>query len=443
LAVQGVSTDTRELSSNQLYVPLVGERLDGHQFIDQAIEKGAAAALWQKDHPLPEVEIPLIVVSDTLAALQRLAQSYRKELRIPVIAITGSNGKTTTKDLVASVLTQKYQVHKTKGNLNNHIGVPLTILSMPAQTEIAVIEMGMNHRGEIEHLSRIAEPDAAVITNIGESHIEFLGSREGIAEAKLEIREGLVEKGPIFFDGDEPLLRSKLARETRPLFPIGWGENNVDRPANVVLDGVKGYHFSSTRTGTSFHLPLLGRHNVINAMLAISVGRYFGLEEQQIAEGLLQVKLTGRRLELKTAVSGMQIIDDAYNASPTSMRAAIDLLMELDLSLEKWVLLGDMLETGQQEKIYHQEIGEYAVNRGVSHIYTVGDRGRYIFEGAIRANHDSNRMIQHFASIEEASRFLAQVGGPEAILLIKASLGAQLVQVVHHLTEGESSKKNG
>ncbi|SFJ04665.1 UDP-N-acetylmuramoyl-tripeptide--D-alanyl-D-alanine ligase [Thermoflavimicrobium dichotomicum] len=437
IVIQGVSTDTRQLAPHQLYVPLIGEKFDGHQFIDQAAQKGAAAALWQEDHPLPDIDLPLIVVPDTLKALQAMANAYRKELGIPIVAVTGSNGKTTTKDLIASVLSVSYHVHKTKGNLNNHIGVPLTLLSIPEQAEIAVVEMGMNHRGEIALLSRIAEPNAAVITNIGESHIEFLGSREGIAQAKLEIREGLEKNGPIFFDGDEPLLQMELKSETRPLISVGWNQENVDTPVEVESAGFEGFRFVSSRTGYAFRLPLLGRHNVINALLAINVGRHFGLRDEQIAQGLAEVKLTGMRLELKTAQNGMRIINDAYNASPTSMRAAIDLLIEIDAHLEKWVLLGDMREIGEKEEIYHREIGEYAVKQGVSRIYTVGNRGRWIAEGARNVNRDKDRVIQHFASLDEASQWFAQNGNPGVILLVKASRAAQLDRVVHHLTEGE------
>jgi UDP-N-acetylmuramoyl-tripeptide--D-alanyl-D-alanine ligase len=437
LVVQGVATDTRKIAPHQLYVPLIGEKFDGHQFIEQAVEKGAAAALWQEDRPLPKVDLPLIVVKDTLLALQRLANAYRKELAIPVIAVTGSNGKTTTKDILFSILSRKYRVEKTKGNLNNHIGVPLTLLSLKEDTEVAVVEMGMNHRGEIAQLSKIAEPNVAVITNIGESHIEFLGSREGIAQAKLEIREGLEKNGPIFYDGDEPLLAAELKNKENVHFSVGWESIHDDYPLDVKALGLKGFEFVSARTHTLFHLPLLGKHNIINSMLGIGVARYFGLTEEEIVQGLANVQLTGMRLELKKATNGMDLINDAYNASPTSMRAAIDLLSELEGSQEKWVLLGDIREIGEQEQWYHREIGKYAVNKGISQILTVGERGCWIAEGAQEVNRDPNRVIRHFLSLEEASEWLMKNGNSDAILLVKASRAAQLDQVVQHLTEGE------
>ncbi|MFC7442325.1 UDP-N-acetylmuramoyl-tripeptide--D-alanyl-D-alanine ligase [Laceyella putida] len=437
LLVRGVSTDTRTLAPNQLYVPLVGERFDGHQFLNQAADKGAAAALWSSRHPLPdEPPMPLIVVDDTLQALQKIASRYRDEAQVRVVAVTGSNGKTTTKDLIAAVLAETFRVHKTKGNLNNHIGVPLTLTSMPEDTQVAVVEMGMNHAGEIEVLSRIAKPDVAVITNIGESHLEFLGSREGIAIAKLEIKEGLSEQGPLIYDGDEPLLEKLLAHDPHPHVRVGWSEGLDESPTEIEMNGAQGFRFRSRRFGTPFTLPLLGRHNIKNALLAVSVGRALGMAEEAIGRGLAQVKLTGMRLELKQAASGMSIIDDAYNASPTSMRAAIDLLMELAPDKEKWALLGDIREIGSLEEPYHRELGAYAIEKGVSRLYTIGERGRWIAEGAKAAVQEHACVIHHFASQEEAIHTLAAEGNAHILLLVKASRAVQLDIVIRKLTEG-------
>lgn len=434
--VRGVSTDTRTVQSNQLYVPLVGERFDGHQFVKDAEEKGAAAVLWQQDHPLPELHLPVIVVEDTLEALQQLAARYREECQAKVVAVTGSNGKTTTKDLIASLLAEKVPVHKTKGNLNNHIGVPLTLLSMPEQTKIAVIEMGMNHRGEISVLSKIARPDVAVITNIGESHIEHLGSREGIARAKLEIKDGLSPTGVMIMDGDEPLLQSFLKNESRPRIKVGWQPHSDESPEQIEVKGTEGVSFRSRKTGTHFTLPLLGRHNIKNALLAIEVARYFGLREEEIVRGLAHVTLTGMRLEMKLSRNGMLLIDDAYNASPTSMKAALDLLAEIEPEKEKWALLGDMLETGEQEEHYHREIGVYAMEKGINRLYTIGERGRWIYEGAMEAEARDNQALVHFHTPDEAVETLLQEGHHETILLVKASRAARLDQIVKNMTEG-------
>jgi UDP-N-acetylmuramoyl-tripeptide--D-alanyl-D-alanine ligase len=436
--IRGVATDTRQLEPNQLYVPLAGERFDGHQFIGQAMERGAAAALWSQGRPVPENRtIPFILVPDPLKAMQQLAAKYREESRVKVIAVTGSNGKTTTKDLIASVLSVKFNVHKTKGNLNNHIGVPLTLLSMPEQTETAVVEMGMNHAGEIEVLSRIARPDVAVITNIGESHLEYLGSREGIAKAKLEIKEGLKEDGPLIFDGDEPLLDRLLKGDNHPKIHVGWGEEMDESPVDIQIKGVQGVTFRSRKHQTLFTMPLLGRHNVKNALLAVEVGRYFGMTETEIKNGLAGVKLTGMRLELKQAANGMKIIDDAYNASPTSVRAALDLLSEIEPQRKKWALLGDIREIGQEEKAYHIELGVYAAKKGIDRLYTIGERGKWIGEGAKSAAQTRPMVIDHFHSLEEAADRLNKEGNSDILLLVKASRAVQLDRIIKKLTEGE------
>ncbi|MGA8943198.1 MAG: UDP-N-acetylmuramoyl-tripeptide--D-alanyl-D-alanine ligase [Thermoactinomyces sp.] len=434
--VKGVSTDTRTLKPNQLYIPLIGERFDGHQFAGQAVERGAAAVLWQKGRPLPDsLDIPVIVVNDPLKALHRMAARYRREIKAKVVAVTGSNGKTTTKDLIASALSEKYSVHKTEGNLNNHIGVPLTLLSMPEQTDLAVVEMGMNHPGEISLLSRIAGPDVAVITNIGESHIEHLGSREGIARAKLEIKEGLSPTGPIIYDGDEPLLRHYLKHEARPQIRVGWQENTDEAPEQAEVRGTKGIVFRSRKTGTLFTVPLMGRHNIKNALYAVEVARQFSLTEQEIARGLANTSLTGMRLELKVAGNGMLIINDAYNASPTSMRAALDLLAEMEPEREKWALLGDILEIGEREESYHKEIGVYAMKKGINRLYTIGERGRWIYEGAVEAKNSAQTLV-HFHTLDDAATTLTREGHQNSVLLVKASRAAQLDQIVNKMTEG-------
>jgi len=437
LVLSGVSTDTRTIQPNQLYVPLVGERFDGHSFLNDAVQKGAAASLWMKDRPLPEhVGIPLILVPDTLSALQKIASAYREELNIPVVAVTGSNGKTTTKDLIASVLKEAKKVHKTKGNLNNHIGVPLTLLSIPESAEIAVVEMGMNHAGEISSLSRIAKPDVAVITNIGESHIEHLGSREGIAKAKLEIRDGLHADGCLIYDGDEPLLRNFLREDPHRQIRIGWAGDVDESPQEIEVNGIDGFTFRSRKTNTLFRLPLLGRHNIKNALLAVEVGRAFGLSEAEIASGLASVQLTAMRLEFVQASNGMKIINDAYNASPTSVRAALDLLAELEPDLEKWAFLGDILEIGQEEERYHRELGAYAMEKGIDRLFTVGKRARWIHEGAVETHPELDKVLIHFATLEEATQRIMQEGHPRVLLLAKASRAMQLDQAVKKWTEG-------
>lgn len=433
LVATGVSTDTRSLVEGNLYVPIVGETFDGHQFIEDASSKGAVVALWQSDHALPEANIPLIVVPDTLTSLQQLAAKYRIEVGSKVVAITGSNGKTTTKDMVASVLATKYSVHKTAGNLNNHIGLPLTILSMSMSTEIAVLEMGMNHLGEIARLSQIARPDIAMVTNIGESHIGYLGSREKIAEAKLEICEGLAKNGILLVDGDEPLLRNLPSVKS---MTIGWDSHFCEEtPTDIQSLGLDGWRFRSSQTGSLYTMPLLGQHNVKNALFAIEVGRRFDVAEEKIAAGLQQIPMTSMRLEVLTAKNGMKVINDAYNASPTSMKAALDILTEIEPTLEKWALLGGVEELGDQEVFYHQQIGEYAVKSGISKLITVGTKGYWIHEASLHVDEVQVERI-HFESNEEAAGYLQGAGNTNVLLLVKASRLAKLEHIVKQLIEG-------
>ncbi|SDY60735.1 UDP-N-acetylmuramoyl-tripeptide--D-alanyl-D-alanine ligase [Thermoactinomyces sp. DSM 45892] len=437
--ISSVSTDTRSLQQGALYVPLVGDRFNGHQFLSQAIEAGAVVALWNELEPIPEgfCDIPLIVVPDTLTALQQMAKKYREEIAIPVVGITGSNGKTTTKDLVAAVLGQVFRVHKTAGNLNNHIGVPLTLLSIPEETEIAIVEMGMNHVGEISLLSQLAMPQVAIVTNIGESHIAHFGSREGIADAKLEIIDGLSSNGTLIYDGDESLLAEKVRKIPQTQIRIGWKEKNDEMPLDIEMLGTKGFTFQSKQTHHRYHLSLLGRHNIVNACYAIAVGRFFHMSEEQIAQGLLHVGLTGMRLEMITAKNGMPIINDCYNASPTSMKAAIRLLQEMEPTKEKWALLGDIRELGDEwEESYHRELGAYVIEKGIHKLFTVGDRGKWIAEGAQEVRHDPSCEMIHFSSVEEAGKYIDKVGHPQALMLVKASRAMKLDQVIRSLVEG-------
>ncbi len=429
-----VSTDTRTLEMGNLYVPLIGEAFDGHQFIESAIQRGAIAALWQSNHAVPDVSIPLILVPDTLTALQQLAAHYRMEVDCKVVAITGSNGKTTTKDLVASVLATSFSVHKTSGNFNNHIGLPLTLLSMPMSTEVVVLEMGMNHLGEITKLSLIAHPDIAMVTNIGESHIGILGSREKIAEAKLEICEGLEKNGILLVDGDEPLLRNDTTKDS---ITIGWDSQICDEtPIGVEMLGLDGWRFTSKQTGYRYSLPLLGRHNVKNALFAIEVGRKLGVSEDKIAQGLTNIPVTSMRLEVMTTKNGMKVINDAYNASPTSMVAALNILSEVEPTVEKWALLAGVEELGDQEISYHKQLGEYAVSSGITKLITVGTKGYWIYEAAWQIMADQVELY-HFETNEEAANFLQAEGSNAILLLVKASRRAGLERIVKQLVEGE------
>lgn len=426
--INGVTTDSRLVEAGNLFFPLVGDIFNGHDFVDKAIEKGAVAIIWKETEPNPPKNIPVILVKDTLTALQNLAEAYLDQLKPKVVGITGSNGKTTTKDMVAAVLQTTFKVHKTKGNFNNHIGLPLTILSMTEDTEVAVLEMGMSGKGEIELLSKIAKPDVAIITNIGEAHLMDLGSREGIAEAKLEIVTGLKKDGLFIYHGDEPLLQERVSSLSFSSVTFGESRENNYFPTNINQE-LNGTSFEINEN--EYFIPVLGKHNVSNALAAYAVARFFNIKEEAIIEGFRGIKMTGMRLELIQSKSGVSVINDAYNASPTSMIAAINLLEDLKGFNEKFVVLGDMLELGEDEKVYHRQVGESIKKEEISHVFTYGKLGEEIANGARKNLPDE--LVHHYedkpALIEQLKKLIKK----NDVVLVKASRGMKLEEVVHAL----------
>jgi len=444
LIVEGIKRDSRS-TEGELFIPLTGDRFDGHQFIHQAIENGAKAALWKKGVPVPDdlEHFPFLFVRDPLAAMQKLAMSYRGELFTRVVAITGSNGKTTTKDMTAALLSTTYNVRKTEGNLNNHIGLPHTILALDEDTDVAVVELGMSGFGEIELLSKIAQPDVAIITNIGDAHMQQLGSRRGIAQAKLEIIHGLGEEGIFIYNGDEPLLEEEMAKLFMPSTiekkTFGLGEANEWSADHIVLDPVKStfevqYMGKSCSVGQQ-QIMIPGRHNVSNALAAIAVARLFGVPAEQISEGFQSMQLTGMRIAPSTAFNGATLLNDAYNANPTATRAAIELVGSLTGFRKKWLVLADMLELGPDEEKLHREMGEYADASKVDAVIACGELGKYIVEGA-RAHFNEEEQLQHFNTKEELIAWLLPRVKPEDLVLVKGSRGMKMEQVVEALEKG-------
>lgn len=440
--VAGVSTDTRTLQPGRLFVPLAGDRFDGHDYVEAARQAGAAAALWARSRPAPEDPgLPLLMVDDTLAALQRLAAGYLAVLNAKVLAITGSNGKTTTKDLVASVLATRYRVVKTEGNLNNHIGLPLTILRAAPDTEMLVLEMGMSGRGEISLLSRIARPDLAVITNVGEAHLLQLGSRRNIARAKLEIVEGLKPGGVLIVNGDEPLLAEELAAVQLPegaaVMTFGEGPG-CDLIATDIRADADRTEFT-VRTGLSeqsYDIPVPGKHNAVNALAAVAAGRRFGLTSADMTEGLRSAKLTGMRIERTRAANGAVILNDAYNASPTSVRAALALLAGLKGYRCKRLVLGDMLELGPDEASYHAGIGQAITPETADIVYTYGPLSAHTAEAA-RPAFPAGKVL-HYADKKELAEALVRDTAPDDLVLVKASRGMKMEEIVAALQKGEA-----
>jgi UDP-N-acetylmuramoyl-tripeptide--D-alanyl-D-alanine ligase len=430
--VVGVSTDTRTIQEGNLYIPLVGENFNGHDFVRAAVEDGAVGALWQKKQPNPPADIPLIFVEDTLLALQDLAKNYLASLSAKVVGITGSNGKTTTKDMVTSVLSTTYKVQKTEGNYNNHIGLPLTILRLEEDTEMAVLEMGMSGRGEIELLSTISKPEAAIITNIGESHLQDLGSREGISEAKFEITSGLWENGTLVIHGDEPLLTEKVVDSPFHVITFGNSETNDFYPVQIKQKSDGTYFTINGEDETEFFIPVLGKHNINNALSAIAIAKQFGVSIPDIKKGLEKIKITGMRTELIQGKGGVSVINDAYNASPTSMRAAIELLQDLKGYTKKIVVLGDMLELGDDEETFHHEVGKGVDSAKINYVFTFGKLGKKIAEGA-KVNFSENQVLAYDDKQALIVKLKETVGEGD-IVLVKGSRGMKLEEVVNALT---------
>ncbi|WP_371809563.1 UDP-N-acetylmuramoyl-tripeptide--D-alanyl-D-alanine ligase [Halobacillus sp. Marseille-Q1614] len=427
IPLRQVMTDTRKEKKQSLFIPLAGENFDAHLFLMDAIKNGAVAALWQKGRELPKAvptEFPVFFVEDTLQALQETSSFYLKKVNPAVIGVTGSNGKTTTKDLVASVLQVKYRTHKTAGNFNNHIGLPLTILAMPEDTEVAVLEMGMSQAGEISLLSNLARPSYAIITNIGESHIEYLGSREGIAKAKLEILDGWQE-GAFIFDGDEELLKEYHQKTNA----ISSGFNSSCRQVIEKIDEQDDDCYF-TINQIRYHLPLSGKHNVKNASYAIALALKLGLTTEEIQKGLKQLELSGMRYEKLEGMHGSLIINDAYNASPTSMKAVIEVILRLKSKQHKVLVLGDMFELGSFSDRLHAGVAS-AITEDIDAVYTIGEHAAKISEAVQKSQ--PGIQSRHFTDKQSLSAQVQSDLTPDTVVLIKASRGMKLEELIKDL----------
>lgn len=380
ISVLGVSTDSRFEMAAGLFVPLIGEVFDGHDFIQSAFANGALCCLSEKE---VFSSLPIIYVKDTKSALRRLAKYYRSLFDFKVVAITGSTGKTTTKDLIASVLSQKYRVVKTEGNFNNEIGLPLTVFNADEKTEVLVLEMGMSGLGEIHRLSEIAAPDICVITNIGVSHIGSLGSREAILQAKSEIFDFMKPDGFAVLNGDDDLLATLGGVQENTIF-YGTGDNAHISAADIEYAGMSGISFTLTSKAESYKVsvPFPGRHMVSNALCSAAVGEIMGLSPKQIQDGIAGFKLSAMRMNIMTNDNNVTVINDTYNANPTSVKAAIDVLKQA--AGRKVCVLGDMLELGSFSASLHYDVGVYAAEAGIDCIVCIGENGRYIFEGAAK-----------------------------------------------------------
>ncbi|MBO7744354.1 UDP-N-acetylmuramoyl-tripeptide--D-alanyl-D-alanine ligase [Paenibacillus sp. MWE-103] len=434
LLVKGVSIDSRTLIEGDLFVPIV--RIDdGHNYVEQAFQHGAIASLWQADHvPYPE-GLPLIIVENTLKALQNLAQSYRGQLNCKVIGVTGSNGKTTVKDIISSILSSSYKVHKTNGNLNGEYGLPLTLLAVEEDTDIVVLEMGMSNAGEMKILSEIAKPDIGIITMIGVSHLASLGSREGIAQAKLEILEGLNSSGVLIINGDEPLLTKPLSDRRLPesLTVIRFGEAHAnDYYPLEISHSASCLSFTTNKSQEKLSVQMLGRHNVFNVLAAMAVADCFHIKPFEIQAGLNNLAITGMRMEKIRAPKGFMIINDAWNASPVSMKAAIETISNLEGFDRKLLVLGDMLELGEEEIEFHEEIATCIDMTKIHSVFTIGNLSKIISD--MLTHTSQTGMVKHFTSKEDLISACIRVLRKNDVVLIKGSRGLKLEEICNSLS---------
>ncbi|WP_154838248.1 UDP-N-acetylmuramoyl-tripeptide--D-alanyl-D-alanine ligase [Staphylococcus sp. Marseille-Q1834] len=425
--IKGVTIDSRAIKEDMLFIPFKGENVDGHRFVAQALQDGAGASFYEKGHDIDaNISGPIIWVEDTLTALQQLAKAYLKHVNPKVIGVTGSNGKTTTKDMIESVLHTEFKVKKTQGNYNNEIGLPLTILELDKDTEISILEMGMSGFHEIELLSTIAEPDIAVITNIGESHMQDLGSREGIAQAKSEITIGLKEGGTFIYDGDEPLLAPHVEKvKNAKLISIGLNSDNVlvCEVKNSKNDGIA----FDINGDEHYELPILGIHNMKNAAIAIAIGHELGLNYETIQRNINNVQLTGMRMERHVTDNDITVINDAYNASPTSMKAAIDTLSNMDG--RKILVLADSLELGENSQRMHEEVGAHLKDKGIHTLLTYGTDAQYISD----VGGQFVESVAHFSNKDELTTYLKSHLVSQDKVLVKGSRGNKLEEVVNQI----------
>lgn len=428
LVFSGITTDSRVESSGELFVALCGERFDGHAYCQMALEHGASAVLVSK--PVPELPAGTVVitVADTLLAYQQIAHAYRMgHEHLRVVAVTGSNGKTSTKDMIAACLETGFKVVKTQGNFNNEIGLPKTLLSIEPDTEVVVVEMGMRGLGQIRELCDIAQPDVAVVTNVGETHMELLGSMENIARAKREIVEGLTAEQVAVLNADNEYVAAMAAKTDAQVVTYGYSGKATFRGDNVVTTA-QGSVFTciDSRSGerAEVNMPFIGEHNVQNALAAIAVGAVFGVKLNDSAKALMTAKLTGSRQEIVHAGT-LTVINDAYNASPASMEAALKTLHEAKKAAHgarTIAVLADMLELGDISYDSHRRVGQFAVREKTDIVIAYGKEAK-----AITAAVDALGGTAYWcAGRNEAAELLDSLLQPQDIVLLKGSHSMQV-----------------
>ncbi len=430
--ITGIATDSRKLKKGDMFVAIKGERFDGHEYAEDAIKDGAAIVLSEEKL---KIDIPYILVKDTIKALHKLAKYYKNKFQIPFIAITGSSGKTTTKDMVASVLSEKYKVLKTKGNFNNAIGLPLTLFDLEHSHEICVLEMGMNSLGEIEMLAEIAMPETGIITNVGTAHIEKLKSRENILKAKLEMFTCFNESNTAVINGDNDLLQ-QISDKPYKILRYGLNDGNDCKAVNIVEKGEEGIDFEVIYQNQKerYHVPIPGMHNVYNALSAICIGRLYGLSSSQIYDGLINFKPSKMRMEIFLGKQNIKVINDVYNANPDSVMAAIGALASMKVPGRKICILGDMLELGDYSKEGHEKVGIFAAENKMDLVVAVGQMSTAIVNGAGMSKGGRIKLYS-FSTNQEVIDNMKSIIRSNDTILIKGSRGMHMENIVESLRE--------
>ena len=421
--ISGVVIDNRKVESGFAFMPIKGERFDGHDFITSAFESGAVVCFSEKHI----TDGPYILVKDTTAAFRDLAEYYKSLFDIKTVGITGSVGKTTTKEMITSVLSKQFNTLYTLGNLNNQTGVPLTVFRLEEEHEAAVIEMGTNHFGEIESVAKVARPDFCVLTNVGEAHIEFLGSKAGILKAKTEMLKYMKDGGKVFVNGDDEYLK-KLTKKRNDVITFGLSENCDIYAKDIKTKGLFGSDFTCVIKNIEFEMsvPAPGIHMVYNALAGVAVGRAYGMDMDDITQGIADYKPIAGRMCIETK-NDITVLNDVYNANPGSMRSAIDVLNFAEG--RKVCILGDMYELGEESENKHFETGKYAADKKINCIICVGTLSKAMFEGAQKAH--GNAFFY-----ESQDELLAEIGNivkKGDTVLVKASRGMHLEKTVEFL----------
>lgn len=427
--VTGVAIDSRKVEPGFLFVAVRGARVDGHVFIPQVMEKGALCAISEKR--IEGASYPYILVNSSLQALKDLAEHYRKSLNIKVVGITGSVGKTSTKEMIASVLSQKYKVLKTEGNFNNEIGLPLTVFNIREEHQIAVLEMGISHFGDMEPLAKIARPDICVISNIGLAHIEALKSRDGILKEKTDMFRFITPNGTIILNGDDDKLSTVTQyKQIKPIF-FGLNDQLEVYADHIQRLGLKGTACQVHLEGRTLDLtiPIPGPHMVYNALAGVCVGAALGLSDKEICQGVANlVPISGRNNLIEK--HGLTILDDCYNANPVSMKASLEVLT--CANTRKVAILGDMFELGEEERSLHREVGEFAAQKGIDLIISIGELSKAIHEGAISVP-DFKGTALHFDSKDAFFAEMSNIIKENDTILVKASHGMEFPEIIERL----------